>query len=47
VITIATNPIPDKWTLAEYLDHEQAVGVKYEYIDGEIFAMSGGSKAIY
>lgn len=31
------------WTLEEYLAYELETGIKHEYIDGEIFAMSGGS----
>ncbi len=31
------------WTVEEYLAFEQESDVKYEYIDGEIFAMSGGT----
>lgn len=31
------------WTVEEYLAYEQETGIKHEYIDGEIFAMSGGT----
>ena len=32
-----------KLTVEEYIRHERDSGVKYEYHDGEIFAMAGGS----
>lgn len=35
--------LPQKLTVEEYLAYEQADGIKYEYIDGEIYAMSGGT----
>jgi len=41
---MATNPVPRKWTVDEYLAYEAETGVKYEYIDGEIYAMSGGTE---
>lgn len=31
------------WAVAEYLAFEQESDTKYEYIDGEIYAMSGGT----
>jgi hypothetical protein len=34
-----------RYTLAEYLELERESEVKYEYWDGEIFAMSGGTLA--
>lgn len=30
-------------TVEEYLAYEKETGIKHEYIDGEIFAMSGGT----
>jgi Uma2 family endonuclease len=41
---MATNPVKRRWTVEEYLAHEEKTGIKHEYIDGEIFAMAGGSK---
>lgn len=40
---MATNPIPQKWTVEAYLAHELETGIRHEYVDGEIFAMSGGT----
>jgi len=40
---MAMNPIPRKWTLEEYLAYEDERGVRHEFIDGEIYAMSGGT----
>jgi Uma2 family endonuclease len=31
------------YTYADYLAHEEASNVKHEYLDGEIYAMAGGS----
>lgn len=41
---MATNPVPRKWTVEEYLAYEQETDIRHEYIDGEIYAMSGGTK---
>ncbi len=41
---MATNPPSDIYTFEEYLAIEEESGVKHEYIDGEIFAMTGGTK---
>lgn len=41
---MARNPIQRNWTVEEYLLHEEQTGIKHEYIDGEIFAMSGGTE---
>src|SRR5437868_4218153 len=41
---MATNP-KRKYTLEEYLALERESEVRYEFWDGEIFAMSGGSYA--
>ena len=40
---MAMEPVKRKWTVQEYLDYEQETGIKHEYIDGEIYAMSGGT----
>jgi len=32
------------WTVEEYLEFEKTSPVRYEYVDGQIFAMAGGSK---
>lgn len=40
---MATNPVKRYWTLEEYLAYEQETGIKHEFIDGEIYAMSGGT----
>ena len=39
---MATNPT-SHWTVDEYLVYEAEADIKHEYIDGEIFAMSGGT----
>lgn len=40
---MATNPQKEYWTVEEYLAYEEETGIKHEYIDGEIFAMAGGT----
>jgi len=41
---MATNPnYPHKWTVEEYLAYEEESGIRHEYIDGEIYAMTGGT----
>lgn len=40
---MAMNPVKRYWTLEEYLAYEAETGMKHEYIDGEIYAMSGGT----
>jgi Uma2 family endonuclease len=40
---MATNPVKRKWTVEEYLAYELETGIKHEYIDGEIYAMFGGT----
>lgn len=40
---MATERTEKFWTVEEYLAYEQETGIKHEYIDGEIFAMSGGT----
>ena len=32
-----------RWTLEEYLQQEVETGVKYEYHDGEVYSMAGGT----
>ena len=41
---MASNHINHKWTVEEYLAFEQTSEIKHEYIDGEIYAMSGGTE---
>ncbi|MCP3957857.1 MAG: Uma2 family endonuclease [bacterium] len=33
-----------EWTFEEYLAHDRESEVRYEYLDGQIFAMSGASR---
>jgi len=40
---MVTNPEKQNYTIEEWLAHEKATGIKHEYIDGEIYAMSGGT----
>lgn len=40
---MAINPVKRLWTLEEYLAYEDETHLRYEFIDGEIFAMAGGS----
>ena len=40
---MASNPLPQKWTVEEYLAYEEEMDTRYEYIDGEVVAMSGGT----
>jgi Uma2 family endonuclease len=40
---MAHDPVKRYWTLEEYLEYEQETGIKHEFIDGEIYAMSGGT----
>ncbi|MCA9888847.1 MAG: Uma2 family endonuclease [Anaerolineae bacterium] len=37
------TPVKRRWTVEEYLSYEEETGVKHEYIDGDIYAMTGGS----
>ncbi len=41
---MASNPTyQHKWTVEEYLAYEEESGIRHEYIDGEIYAMTGGT----
>ena len=40
---IAEPQYPQKMTAEEYLEWESKQELRYEYIDGEIFAMTGGT----
>lgn len=40
---MVSDRLPKYMSVQEYLDYEQETGIKHEYIDGEIFAMAGGS----
>lgn len=40
---MASEPIRRKWTVEEYLLYEEETHTRFEYIDGEIYAMSGGT----
>ena len=40
---IATPQPPQKMTVDEYLEWEARQEIRHEYVDGEIFAMTGGS----
>ncbi len=40
---IAISPQPHKMTVEEYLAWELDQDIRYEYIDGEVFAMTGGT----
>ena len=41
---MVSNPIQQYWTVEEYLAYEQETDIRHEYIDGEIFAMAGGTE---
>ncbi len=38
------DPIPRKWTIDEWLAYEEETHTRYEYINGDIYAMSGGTE---
>ena len=40
---IAISQQPQKMTVEEYLSWEPQQDIRYEYIDGEVFAMTGGT----
>ncbi len=40
----AAQPVKKIYTFDEYLALEQAEGIRYEYWDGEVFAMAGTTK---
>jgi Uma2 family endonuclease len=42
---MASNPnYHQKWAVEEYLAYEDETDIRHEYIDGEIYAMSGGTE---
>jgi Uma2 family endonuclease len=42
---MASNPnYQHKWTVEDYLTYEEESEIRYEYIDGEIYAMTGGTE---
>ena len=41
---MALNKVERKWTFKEYLAYEEETGIKHEYLDGEIYAMTDGTK---
>lgn len=40
---LATSPQPPKITIEEYLAWEPQQDLRYEYVNGEVFAMTGGT----
>lgn len=40
---MVANPLSNYYTVEEYLAYEEEAGIRYEYVDGEIYAMSGGT----
>ena len=40
---MASNRVERKWTVDEYLAYEAEAEIKHEYIDGEIYVMTGGT----
>jgi Uma2 family endonuclease len=40
---MAASPSRHRYTLEDYLGVEEMSGVRHEYLDGEIFAMAGGT----
>jgi Uma2 family endonuclease len=40
---MAMNPVNRLWTFEEYLAYEDETGIKHEFINGEIYAMTGGT----
>jgi len=41
---MTNNPVPHKWSVDEYMAYQEGTGIKHEYVDGEIYAMSGGTE---
>lgn len=41
---MVSSPLPDRYTVDEYIAHEIATDSRFDYIDGEIFAMTGGTE---
>ncbi len=40
---MAANPQHHHWTLEQYVEYERHAGLRHEYIDGHIYAMTGGT----
>lgn len=40
---MATKPVKRLWTVEEYLAYELETGIRHEFINGEIYAMTGGT----
>jgi len=40
---MAAHPQHHHWTLEQYIEHERYTGIRHEYIDGQIYAMTGGT----
>jgi len=40
---MASDPLQRKWTIEEYLALEESTQSRYEYVNGEVFAMTGGT----
>lgn len=40
---MVSERLPQKMSVEEYVAYEQETGIKHEYIDGEIYAMAGGT----
>jgi Uma2 family endonuclease len=43
LVMIAIPQQPQKMTVEEYLEWELQQDVRYEYVNGEVFAMTGGT----
>jgi Uma2 family endonuclease len=41
---MVSQPISHKMSVEAYLQHEAQTNIRHEYIDGDIFAMTGGSE---
>lgn len=40
---LASSHPPDRMTVEEYLEWEPQQGIRYEYVNGQVFAMTGGT----
>lgn len=40
---MASNPIDRKWTAQDYIAYDDASDIRHEFLNGEIYAMSGGT----